>query len=120
YNTNHFPGRPGQGTRAMLMFNFIESYAKALHPEEAAQALAGGITDASMNSVRALVLNDNDSFGSGFWYLVTNAAAYHNAADKLRDGNASDFKDYVVNGVGAGWDDSRQTVWETVNSAIAA
>ncbi|KAJ2038323.1 hypothetical protein GGI03_005152 [Coemansia sp. RSA 2337] len=119
YNTNHFPGRPGQGTRAMLMFNFVESYAKALHPEEAAKALAGGITDESMNSVRALVLNDNDSFGSGFWYLVTNAAAYHNTG-KLRDGNLEDFKDYVLTGVGAGWDSDRQTIWETVNSAINA
>ncbi|KAJ2867057.1 hypothetical protein GGH94_001123 [Coemansia aciculifera] len=119
YNTNHFPGRPGQGTRAMLMFNFVESYAKALHPEDAAKALAGGITDASMNNVRALVLNDNDSFGSGFWYLVTNAAAYHNTG-KLRDGNLEDFKDYVLTGVGASWDSARQTIWETVNSAINA
>ncbi|KAJ2457005.1 hypothetical protein GGF42_002935 [Coemansia sp. RSA 2424] len=118
YNTNHFPGRPGQGTRAMLMFNFIESYAKALHPDEAAKALAGGITDASKNGVRALVLNDDDSFGSGFWYLVNSAAAYHDKADKLRESNLDDFKDYVVTGVGAGWDSTRQTIWETVNSAI--
>ncbi|KAJ2744328.1 hypothetical protein GGI20_003055 [Coemansia sp. BCRC 34301] len=120
YNTNHFPGRPGQGTRAMLMFNFIESYAKALHPDEAAKALAGGMTDEAKNAVRALVLNDDDSFGSGFWYLVNNAAAYHEKADKLRDGNLDDFKDYVVTGVGAGWDSTRQTIWETVNTAIAA
>ncbi|KAJ2732411.1 hypothetical protein IW152_003806 [Coemansia sp. BCRC 34962] len=120
YNTNHFPGRAGQGTRAMLMFNFVESYAKSLHPEEATKALAGGITDASMNSVRGLVLNDNDSFGSGFWYLVTHAVAYHNSAGKLRDGNLDDFKDYVVSGVGASWDSTRQTIWEAVNSAVTA
>ncbi|KAJ2896899.1 hypothetical protein GGI21_005000, partial [Coemansia aciculifera] len=121
YNTNHYPGRPGQGTRAMLMYNFIQPYATALHPTAAAQALAGGAaTDAVLNNVRALVLNDNDSFGSGFWYLVNHAAAYHNAADKLRDGNFDDFKDYVVNGVGAGWDDGRQTIWEAVNSAITS
>ncbi|KAJ2879347.1 hypothetical protein GGI21_005165 [Coemansia aciculifera] len=119
YNINHFPGRPGQGTRAMLMSNFVEQYAQALYPAQAAQALGGGAaTDAVLNNVRALVLNDNDSFGSGFWYLVNHAAAYHNAADKLRSGNADDFKDYVVNGVGAGWDDGRQTLWETVNGAL--
>ncbi|KAJ2803927.1 hypothetical protein H4S07_004349, partial [Coemansia furcata] len=118
YNINHFPGRPGQGTRAMLMYNYIQQYAQALHPSEATKVLAAGSSTDAQNNVRALVLNDNDSFGSAFWYLVTNAAAYHGKADKLRSGNASDFKDYIVNGVGAGWDDSRQTLWETVNGAI--
>ncbi|KAJ1650500.1 hypothetical protein GGF44_000250 [Coemansia sp. RSA 1694] len=119
YNTNHFPGRPGQGTRAMLMYNFVEEYARALHPAEASQALAGGSsTDAARNSVRALVLSDNDSFGSAFWYLVNKAPGYHAKPDKLRSDNADDFKDYIVNGVGAGWDGSRQTIWETVNGAL--
>ncbi|KAJ2696551.1 hypothetical protein H4218_004535 [Coemansia sp. IMI 209128] len=118
YNTNHFPGRAGQGTRAMLMFNFVESYAKSLHPEEASKALAGGITDASMNAVRALVLNDDDSFGAGFWYLVTNAKAYHNG--KLGDGSLDDFMDYVVTGVGASWDNARKIIWQAVNNAITA
>ncbi|KAJ2744327.1 hypothetical protein GGI20_003054 [Coemansia sp. BCRC 34301] len=118
YNTNHFPGRPGQGTRAMLMYNFVEQYAQALHPAEATQALGGGMSNETQNNVRALVLNDNDSFGSGFWYLVTKAPGYHAKPDRLRDGNVDDFKDYIVNGVGAGWDSSRQTIWETVNGAL--
>ncbi|KAJ2016579.1 hypothetical protein GGI03_005153 [Coemansia sp. RSA 2337] len=116
YNVNHFPGRPGQGTRAMLMYNFIEQYAQALYPSEA--TLAVGSSTEALNNVRALVLNDNDSFGSAFWYLVNKASGYHAKADKLRSGNADDFKDYIVNGVGAGWDDTRHTIWETVNSAF--
>ncbi|KAJ2724789.1 hypothetical protein GGI07_001750 [Coemansia sp. Benny D115] len=121
YNINHFPGRPGQGTRAMLMYNFIEQYSKQVHAQDAGKVLAAGAgTDASKNSVRSLVLNDNDSFGAAFWYLVTVAPSYHNNLGKLRFGNADDFKDYVVNGVGAGWDSNRQSIWETVNRALQA
>ncbi|KAJ1819980.1 hypothetical protein LPJ60_003471 [Coemansia sp. RSA 2675] len=118
YNINHFPGRPGQGTRAMLMYNFIEQYAQWLYPSEATKVLAAGASTDAQNNVRALVLGDNDSFGSAFWYLVNKASAYHGKGDKLRSGNADDFKDYIVNGVGAGWDDSRHSIWETVNGAI--
>ncbi|KAJ2004395.1 hypothetical protein GGI04_001303 [Coemansia thaxteri] len=118
YNINHFPGRPGQGTRAMLMYNFIEKYAQSLYPAEAAQVLAGGSSTDAQNNVRALVLNDNDSFGSAFWYLATQASSYHNSAAKLRSSNAEDFKDYIVNGVGAGWDNDRQATWESVNAAL--
>ncbi|KAJ1799902.1 hypothetical protein LPJ59_001506 [Coemansia sp. RSA 2399] len=119
YNINHYPGRAGQGTRAMLMYSFVSEYANQLHPADATKVLAAGaVTDAVENNVRALVLNDDDSFGSAFWYLVNHAAAYHGNDSHLRVGNFADFKDYVTNGVGAGWDDSRQTVWERVNSAL--
>ncbi|KAJ1863375.1 hypothetical protein LPJ73_000532 [Coemansia sp. RSA 2703] len=122
YNINHWPGRAGQGTKAMLMANFITEYAKQLHAEDAQKVTsqaADPSSDATLNALRALVLNNNDSFGSGFWYLVNKAAAYHNS-DKLQDGDLASFKDYVLNGVGASWDDSRGTIWSTVNSAISA
>ncbi|KAJ1641569.1 eukaryotic translation initiation factor 2-alpha kinase, partial [Coemansia asiatica] len=46
-----------------------------------------------------LVLNPEDSFGSGFWYLVEKALSFHGDENKLRDGNLDDFKDYVQNGI---------------------
>jgi hypothetical protein len=70
-NINHFPGRPGQGTKAMLNFPFIYAYAMA-QPELSAQViqLSGGApltvdmnnldsvsTDTQM-AIRALVLPD--------------------------------------------------------------
>ncbi|KAJ2003979.1 hypothetical protein GGI04_000656 [Coemansia thaxteri] len=118
YNINHYPGVPGQGTRAMLMYNFVQQYAQSLYPSQVTQALAGGSSTAAMNNVRALVLNDNDSFGSAFWYLTTQAASYHNNATRLRSGNASDFKNYVVNGVRASWSSDRQATWKAVNAAL--
>ncbi|KAJ1721053.1 hypothetical protein LPJ53_004383 [Coemansia erecta] len=122
YNINHYPGRAGQGTKAMLMSNFVTEYAEQLHAADAQSVTsqaADPSSDDTVNALRALVLNDNDSFGSGFWYLVNKAAAYHNS-DKLQDGDLASFQDYVVNGVGASWDDSRGTIWSTVNSAISA
>ncbi|KAJ2724788.1 hypothetical protein GGI07_001749 [Coemansia sp. Benny D115] len=123
YNINHWPGRPGQGTRNMQMANFNREYAQLLHPAEAAQVISSAAdaqSDETSKKLLELVLNDNDSFGSGFWYLATKATGYFASADKLRDGNADDFKDYIVNGVNAGWDEGRQTVWNAVNSAIKA
>ncbi|KAJ1961270.1 hypothetical protein GGI12_003343 [Dipsacomyces acuminosporus] len=119
YNVNHYPGRPGQGTRSMLMYNFVKEYAAALHPGEVSRLAAGNEDDNAKNAVRELVLNNDDSFGSGFWYLTAKAKEYHNNPGKLRDGNADDFKDYVLNGVHAGWDDTRMKIWTSVNSAIA-
>ncbi|KAJ1961269.1 hypothetical protein GGI12_003342 [Dipsacomyces acuminosporus] len=124
FNKNHFPapGRPGQGTRSMMMYNFIEEYARSLYPEKVAAIVgsSGQATDDQKNQVRELVLNDNDSFGSGFWYLVSKAKEYHNNPAKLRDGSASDFKDYCSTGVGAGWEDARLDVWKAVDAAITS
>ncbi|KAJ1803404.1 hypothetical protein LPJ56_005896 [Coemansia sp. RSA 2599] len=119
YNVNHYPGRPGQGTKAMLMYDFIEKYAQQVHQTEATRVLiSGGGSDSAKNSVRELVLNDDDSFGAAFWYLVTQAPGYHNNPAKLRAGNADDFKEYVVSGVNAGWDDKRMSIWSQVNGAF--
>ncbi|KAJ1805120.1 hypothetical protein LPJ56_005448 [Coemansia sp. RSA 2599] len=122
YNINHWPGRAGQGTRNMQMANFNQEYASFLYPEQAAEILASAAdpaSDETANALRELVLNDNDSFGSGFWYLANKAKEYHDTG-KIAEDSAEAFKDYVVNGVGAGWDDARQTIWETVNSGISA
>ncbi|KAJ1769385.1 hypothetical protein IW140_002311 [Coemansia sp. RSA 1813] len=122
YNKNHWPGRPGQGARNMQMFNFNSEYAKLLHPTEAAAVLTANTSNDTKqaDAVLDLVLNDDDSFGAGFWYLVNHASSYYNNAEKLRDGNSADFQDYIVTGVGAGWSDDRMATWKTVNSALSS
>ncbi|KAJ2090747.1 hypothetical protein IW138_002365 [Coemansia sp. RSA 986] len=119
YNYNVYPGRPGQGTRAMLMFNFIVEYAANLHPDSTKQILESGpMSDIIMDDVLRLVLNNDDSFGAAFWYLINKAPTYHNNPNKLRVGNLADFQDYVTNGVGATWDDSRKAAWDKTNAAL--
>ncbi|KAJ2725892.1 hypothetical protein GGI07_000937 [Coemansia sp. Benny D115] len=123
YNINHFPGKPGQGTRSMIQYEFIEPYAKELHPDEYGMIMKDNLepnSNKTMNAVRELVLNDDDSFGSGFWLLAKKKTEFHNAKDKLRDGNLDDFKDYMKNGIGLeSYEDIRTPVWNAVNNAIA-
>ncbi|KAJ1834478.1 hypothetical protein LPJ63_001923 [Coemansia sp. RSA 2711] len=117
YNINHFPGRPGQGTRAMLMYSFVYAYAKQLYPSQVQGAWQTSSDNSTMNNVRALVLDNDDSFGAAFWYLTTVAKDFA-SADKLRSGNIDDFKAYIENGVHTTWDSGRGDIWASVDKSI--
>ncbi|KAJ2695050.1 hypothetical protein GGH99_000355 [Coemansia sp. RSA 1285] len=111
YNINHTPGVPGQGTRAMISPEYVAQYAQLLHPDQAPKAV-------SVVDKLQLVLNDDDSFGSAFWFLTAKAPQYHNNDSRLRAGNIADFKDYVVTGLNGGWESRREDVWNRVNTAF--
>jgi hypothetical protein len=64
YDMKHFPPTPGQGTRNMMSPNFVQEYATALYGSAKTQGLAPA-------DVLNLVLNDDDSCGSGAWFLAT-------------------------------------------------
>ncbi|OAL07468.1 hypothetical protein IQ06DRAFT_289190 [Phaeosphaeriaceae sp. SRC1lsM3a] len=72
YNKNHFPGRPGQGTRMMAMPPFVEKYATAIAGAEAvatAKAVGG---DDGLKAVLALVnSNEEKAAGSAAWFLTS-------------------------------------------------
>jgi hypothetical protein len=85
YNKNHFPGRPGQGTRNMQMEPFNQKYAADVMPTAA--ALTGDALTTALNA------DVNISFGSAAWYLTKGGAACTQA---IRDGLAAGTK--------VGWD----------------
>ncbi|KAJ2718162.1 hypothetical protein GGI07_005865 [Coemansia sp. Benny D115] len=115
---------PGQGTRCMMMWNYISTYANELHPKEYASLIGSSAgspdsaSDSVKNKVRELVLNPDDTFASGFWYLVTVATKYHGDESKLRDGNLDDFKDYVENGIVTTWSSAREQWWKEANQFL--
>ncbi|KAF3938727.1 hypothetical protein ABW19_dt0201077 [Dactylella cylindrospora] len=79
FNRNHYPGRPGQGTKAMLMPNFIVSYAQSFGSTDSIQAglNAANIDSASdsvKNEVLALVLGDDKTFASAAWFYSENCS----------------------------------------------
>ena len=90
WNTNQYPGRPGQGTKCMLMFAHLYNFAKSF-PElqsAVAQNSPGGqlaevnfsnadsmFSDSAKNAIRALVLGDLYTFKSAPWYLTSYSAA---------------------------------------------
>ncbi|KAJ1722226.1 hypothetical protein LPJ53_003325 [Coemansia erecta] len=123
-NINSGNSEGGQGTRCMMMWNYVSQYAQELHPDEYEQLMgsSSGDADSASASVRTkvmdLVLDPDDTFGSGFWYLVTVATTYHNSDSKLRDGNVDDFKDYVENGIETEYTDEREQWWTAANKYL--
>ncbi|KAJ2770010.1 hypothetical protein IWQ56_002331 [Coemansia nantahalensis] len=124
YNMNDTPGRPGQGTRAMLMYNFVYEYAKYLFPD-AVKAEWKGLefgtaeNNKTMNDVAAMVIADEPtSFGAGFWYLSKSTTGFYNNDAALRDGNVDDFKGYLVDGIHTTAAEERITIWNKFNEAL--
>ncbi|KAJ2032675.1 eukaryotic translation initiation factor 2-alpha kinase [Coemansia sp. S610] len=124
FNINHTPGTKGQGTRCMMMWEFISEYANFLFPDQykklmgTSAATPDTASDAVKTSVIKLVLTNNASFSAAFWFLVTKAPTYHNNNAKLRDGNLEDFKEYVTKAIGTTWTAEREKLWNDVNKAI--
>ncbi|EMD86593.1 hypothetical protein COCHEDRAFT_1115009 [Bipolaris maydis C5] len=104
YNRNHYPGRPGQGTRMMAMPSFVKSYAESVAgPDAVAKAEAAG-GDAGLDAVLRLAnCNDEKSFGSAAWFLSTQCTG------SVRDGLATRGK--------SGWHDFLTTC---VNTTVTA
>ncbi|KAL7271379.1 hypothetical protein RUND412_005869 [Rhizina undulata] len=117
-NINHYPepGRPGQGTKAMVMFNYIYEYAYA-QPELQDQVLqlSGGqklegltannissVPDSTQSQIRALVLPNQYTFGSAPWYLASSSDCPTGTAASLSNSGYSGFTSYVSQCVGAG------------------
>lgn len=121
YNTNVYPGRPGQGTRNMQMANYNLLYAKsipALSSKLSAITTASttsGLSDDQLNQIRALVLPDEYSWASAAWFLTTNCASIRPA---LQAGGQAGFEAYMgCLGVTATSD--RLAYWTRANAAFS-
>ncbi|KAJ4372264.1 hypothetical protein N0V83_004038 [Neocucurbitaria cava] len=76
YSKNHYPGRPGQGTRMMAMPPFVKLYATSVAGADAVSQAdtAGG--DAALTAVLALVNSDDEhSFGAAAWFMTSQCTA---------------------------------------------
>lgn len=110
YNKNHFPGRPGQGTRNMQMLDFNKEYATSLFGAEKATAASG--TD----GVLGLVLGDEASFGSAAWFLNTKCPASIKAG--LADGSSAGWIAYLTDCVGTEHTADRDVAWTAAKKAL--
>ncbi|KAI1866395.1 hypothetical protein JX265_007696 [Neoarthrinium moseri] len=115
YKHNVSPGRPGQGTANMQMFNYNLEYAKSI------PALAGEVgkvgstdTDAGKNAVLALVTDDKYNFGSGPWFLVNHCA---NVRSTLAAGTDAGFAAYMQC-VGVSVTEERNAYWQRAKAAF--
>jgi len=126
FDVNAFPGRPGQGTRNMMMFDFILPYALqfnrtavlAIRPDLTTQSTAADVpSDEERNAIRATVLGDDLSFGSAAWFLRTKCSSQ--IAIGLRSATADAFNRYMgPECIGAGEDPARLTGYQTTLTAM--
>lgn len=99
YNTNHYPGRPGQGTRNMQMANYNLMYALSIPELSVGLSLittattATGLADDVLNAILGLVLPDEYSFASGAWFLKTQCASAMTALEANAD---TGFTEYMT------------------------
>jgi hypothetical protein len=122
YAKNHFPapGRPGQGTRSLMMPNFVLEYALS-NPELVSKVQAittatttDGLSDTQLNGILDLVLPDQYSWGSAVWFLTTKCASIRST---LQAGGLAGFQAYM-GCVGAEATDDRLAYWKRANTAF--
>jgi len=74
YNINHFPGRPGQGTRNMQMPAFNLEYALDVQPDAVRKITTAttvdGLADTQLNAIRDIVTTDDFTWASGAWFYT--------------------------------------------------
>ncbi|KAH7101428.1 hypothetical protein BKA62DRAFT_618935 [Auriculariales sp. MPI-PUGE-AT-0066] len=118
YDRNHFPepGRPGQGTRNLMMWPGVYQYATTL-AETSAEAMSlapsqDAAGDDVKNQVRALVLKDEFSFASAAWYYKTNCGDKQDIVDGLKAGTQAGWEQYITQCVFTTVTGDRQSSWQ--------
>jgi len=117
YKKNHFPGRPGQGTRMMAMPPYVEKYATSVAGAAAVtQAKAAG-GDAGLTAVLALVNSDDEkSFGSAAWFVSSVCTADVRAG--LAAGTQDGWHKFLSDCVGTPADPARDPAWTAALATI--
>lgn len=115
YKHNVSPGRPGQGTANMQMFEYNLEYAQSI-PElsDAVSALGTITTDDQKNQLLALVTVDDYNFASGPWFYTTKCAS---ARAELAEGTDTGFAAYM-SCVGVTADAERTAYWTRAKAAF--
>jgi hypothetical protein len=121
FDTN-LGGTPGQGTRNMMMFNFILPYALEFN-SDAVRAVRSDLTassndvsDDQKNAIRATVLGDDLSFASAAWFLREKCDG--SVAQALQAANDDGFNNYMTQCIGVGADSARLAIYQATLAAM--
>ena len=105
FNKNHYPGRPGQGTRNMQMENFNLKY-------------AADIKGSASSPVLDQLNDDESSFGSAAWFLKTQCTPA--IAKGLQDGSSKGWDAYLTQCVGTTHTADRDVSWTKAKAQLGA
>ena len=111
YNKNHFPGTPGQGTRCMMMPNFVQQYASSI-PALASQVAA----TSDPAAILQLVSSDQYSFASASWFLTTKCS--QSVRQQLQTGSEAGWEAFVSGCVQTTVTDARKAYWTRATAAL--
>lgn len=115
YKHNVSPGRPGQGTANMQMYNYNLEYAQSITElSDKVTALGTISSDDQKNQLLALVTVDDYNFGSGPWFYTTKCAS---ARSDLEQGTDAGFAAYM-SCVGVTVTDDRNAYWTRAKEAF--
>jgi hypothetical protein len=112
YKHNISPGRPGQGTSAMLMPDNVAKYVASIPALKDGLAAAG--TDVS--KILELVTDDKYNFGAAPWWLTQ--VCSKDVVDGLVAGTDAAFQAYM-SCVGVTATDDRLAYWHRAQKAFA-
>ncbi|KFY63904.1 hypothetical protein V497_01913 [Pseudogymnoascus sp. VKM F-4516 (FW-969)] len=121
YSRNHYPGRPGQGTRNMQMPNFNLAYALSLDKvKDQATKIAGGrqadaLSDAEKDQILDLVAGDEFGWGSAAWFY--NTECKDDVHKAVQAGGKTGWEAYL-GCVGVSSSAERDAYWERATAAF--
>ncbi|RPB04116.1 hypothetical protein L873DRAFT_1622006, partial [Choiromyces venosus 120613-1] len=107
-NINHSTNRPGQGTKAMLMFPNIVAFANSIDMLKSRVKELGG-----SHHVRDLVLPGNTTYAAAAWYVASGPACPKDTMGRLSADKWAGFEYYVAKCLRAGdkVDEARKKKW---------
>ncbi|KAI9819503.1 MAG: hypothetical protein M1827_006951 [Pycnora praestabilis] len=120
---NHYPGRPGQGTRNMQFPTYNIAYAKSI-PALAGQldaivpsgTDASALSDDSLDNMLALLTPDAYSFASAAWYLTTQCG--ETIRQGLQSNGQTGWEAYITGCIQTEATDDRLAYWQKAVQAL--
>ncbi|KAL6246390.1 hypothetical protein RBB50_006626 [Rhinocladiella similis] len=114
YNRNHFPapGRPGQGTRVMMMPNYVAEFAGSFEELTDEVAGAGGDPD----KVLGLVAGDEYSFAAAAWYYGTQCP--QGVKEAVQTSGEQGWEEFVTACIGTTVTTERRGYWVKACNAL--
>ncbi|KKZ60617.1 hypothetical protein EMCG_04718 [[Emmonsia] crescens] len=107
YRKNHYPGRPGQGTRNMQMPQSNGAYAESLDEIKNDLAKAKGDVAAVLD---LLLKSEDHDFGSAAWFLTTQCTP--EVRKRLESGSQEGWEEYLTGCVHTTVTPQRKGYWE--------
>ncbi|KAJ1822438.1 hypothetical protein LPJ56_000794 [Coemansia sp. RSA 2599] len=105
-------------------FSYVWQYARHFYPGTPWEQILpdpNNASDEAKNKTLDYVIGNDESFGSGFWFMKEMRPEFFNSGEP-KENDEQSFRNYVLNGVKADSSDieRRVSVWHTVNNAFVA